>query len=124
MVKEGFAAFMVALIKLLIQSYGKLIQDVLLSICCDRICCYARHWVCDVKFDSAETLQGGFCNTRFVAARASERTGWRPRAPPDSLGSCLVENTEVIARLAALNSHFLHAISPSKKRILNQRALY
>ena len=41
-VKEGFPVFMVALIKLLIQSYGKLIQDVLLSICCDRICCEVR----------------------------------------------------------------------------------
>ena len=74
MVKAGFPVFMVALIKLLIQSYGKLIQDVLLSICCDRICCYARHWVCDVKLDTAETLQGGFWNTRFVAASASERS--------------------------------------------------
>ena len=31
-VKEGFPVFMVALIKLLIQSYGKLIQDVLLIV--------------------------------------------------------------------------------------------
>ena len=31
-VKEGFPVFMVALIKLLIQSYGKLIHDVLLIV--------------------------------------------------------------------------------------------
>ena len=30
-VKEGFPVFMVALIKLMIQSYGELIQEVLLS---------------------------------------------------------------------------------------------
>ena len=56
MAKEGFAVFMVALIKLLIQSYGKLIQDVLLSICC-----YARQCLDTAEGLLEHKVRGGAC---------------------------------------------------------------
>ena len=74
MVKDGFLVFIVALIKLLIQSYGETHPGCGPLHMLRSYMLHARDWVCDVKLDSAETLQGGFWNTRFVAASASERS--------------------------------------------------
>ena len=74
LVKDCFVVFMVALIQLLSQSYEETHPGCAPLHMLRSYMLHPRDWVCDVKLDSAETLQGGIWNTRFVAASASERS--------------------------------------------------
>ena len=72
LVKDCFAVFMVALIQLLSQSYEETHAGCAPLHMLRLYMLHPRDWVCDVKLDSAETLQGGFCSTRFRSGFGSD----------------------------------------------------